>query len=700
MKSKEEPTVAASMAKEQEDATQDKVPPLRAKLGRSNTMSPPPTTSNIPRVPRGGSLRERHRSMDKDHPAHHNRHRRFSAHIVARRESMFERGASLDASIRRPSLASVAERGNWGNRWEFLLSCVGLSVGIGNVWRFPYLAYQNGGGAFLIPYIIMLALAGKPMYFLELAIGQFGGVGPIALWNCCPVMKGVGCAMVTVSLVVCIYYNVIMSYTLHYMGASLAAEVPWAKCDPEWADMETCYVRGGATNTNHSDNDPYPTTKHRETASLQYWERKVLALSSGIEDLGPIKWDLALCLFISWCIVVLCLVKGIKTSGKVVYFAATFPYVILLTLLVTGLLQPGAIDGVLFFILPTWSKLLDIQVWRAAAGQMFFSLSVSMGGLIMYSSYNDFRNNVYRDALVVSVLDTITSIISGMVTFSILGAMATDLGVPIDQVVKEGPGLAFVAYPEALLRLPCPQFWSVLFFLMLFVLGLDSEFALLENVLTSISDEFTWLRNHKLIFCVVTACFCYIVGLPCVTHGGNYVLTLMDVYGGGVGVLFIAIAECIGLLWIYGLGRIASDLEFMLGNRPNAYWRITWSFLAPVILLLIFLYSLVFHVPLRYEEYLYPSWANMIGWALACVSMLQIPIWAIYMIWKQPSGTLWEKMKMSARSTPEWGPSDSTLRADWVAFTQQNVPGTLLTEQRKDCNSTPINIGDKIGEPL
>ncbi|XP_008481101.2 sodium- and chloride-dependent glycine transporter 1-like [Diaphorina citri] len=195
-------------------------------------------------VPRGGSLRERTYSGDKQERAHH---RRFSAHIVARRESTF---TSIDAAIRRPSLAAVAERGSWGSRWEFLLSCVGLSVGIGNVWRFPYLAYQNGGGAFLIPYLIMLVLAGKPMYFLELAVGQFGGVGPLGLWNCCPIAK--------------------------------------------------------------------------------------------------------------------------------------------------GLLQDGAISGVLYFITPTWEKLLDIQVWHAAAGQMFFSLSVSMGGLIMYSSYNDFSNNVYR----------------------------------------------------------------------------------------------------------------------------------------------------------------------------------------------------------------------------------------------------------------------------------------------------------------
>ncbi|CAN7950553.1 unnamed protein product, partial [Ixodes pacificus] len=122
----------------------------------------------------------------------------------------------------------------------------------------------------------------------------------------------------------------------------------------------------------------------------------VLDISTGIEDLGGVKWDLALCLLLSWIIVVVCLMNGIKTSGKVVYFAATFPYVILITLMVTGLCQPGAIDGVLYFVTPTFERLLDIKVWQAAAGQMFFSLSLSMGGLIMYSSYNKFSNNVFR----------------------------------------------------------------------------------------------------------------------------------------------------------------------------------------------------------------------------------------------------------------------------------------------------------------
>ncbi|XP_073975723.1 sodium- and chloride-dependent glycine transporter 2-like isoform X2 [Rhodnius prolixus] len=591
--------------------------------------------------------------------------------MPARRESGGE-PRSMDAAIRRPSLAALADRGTWGSPWEFLLSCVGLSVGIGNVWRFPYLAYQNGGGAFLIPYLVMLVLAGKPMYFLELAVGQFSGVGPLALWNCCPLAKGVGCAMITVSLIVCIYYNVIMSYTVFYMVSSFAPEVPWSKCDPEWADLETCYVRGEPQLSNLTllNRTSYSENITRETASLQYWEKYVLKLSDGIEHLGPIKWDLALCLLFSWVIVVLCLVKGIKTSGKVVYFAATFPYVILFTLLVTGLLQEGAWSGVVYFIYPDWEKLLDIQVWQAAAGQMFFSLSVSMGGLIMYSSYNDFRNNVYRDALVVSVMDTITSIISGIVTFSILGAMAHDLEVPISQVVKEGPGLAFIAYPEALLRLPAPQLWSVLFFLMLFILGLDSEFALLENVLTSLSDEFPFLRQHKLSFCVVTAIICYCVGLTCVTYGGNYVLTLMDVYGGGMAVLFIAIAESISLVWIYGLKNLCRDMRFMLGFQPSFYWRITWAFFAPVILGVIFVYSLIVYKPLRYENYDYPDWADALGWALAGVSTLQIPFWAVVIVCRKKSDSLYRKFVEAKKPTKDWGPSDPRIKEQWLELVE------------------------------
>ncbi|KAG1705083.1 Sodium- and chloride-dependent glycine transporter 1 [Nymphon striatum] len=562
----------------------------------------------------GGYASHRSPSYPKPKPVY-KRSATWSSRAFQRRASYLE-SRRFSAAIHTPSLKGVAERGNWGSKWEFLLSCVGLSVGIGNVWRFPYLAYENGGGAFLIPYLIMLVLAGKPMYFLELAFGQFAGLGPLAIWSCAPIAKGVGYAMVTVSLVVCIYYNVIMSYTIFYISASFQSIVPWSICDPSWADMETCY--GAALNSTNITSVTNVTnvatnkTLQMQTSSQQYWERYVLEITPGIESSGGIKWDLALCLLFSWIVVVLCLMKGIKTSGKVVYFAATFPYVILIMLLINGLLLDGAFAG-----------LLDIKVWQAAAGQMFFSLSVSMGGLIMYSSYNDFKNNIYRDAMVVSILDTVTSLISGTVIFSVLGAMSHELNIPIDKVVASGPGLAFVTYPEALSRLPVPQLWSVLFFLMLFILGLDSE-------------------------------------------SGQYVLELMDKYGGGTAVVFIAIAECISVIWIYG--------KYVL----------------------IFIYSMVSHEPLKYGDYDYPGWADGLGWILALVSMLQVPIWAIIMVLRQDAPTLRQKLFMAMQPTDEWGPSDSSLKEDWLAM-QSRSDSVMLDEIKSEKPETKETASSQNG---
>ncbi|XP_037498624.1 sodium- and chloride-dependent glycine transporter 2 isoform X1 [Rhipicephalus sanguineus] len=563
---------------------------------------------------------------------------------------------------------SVTSRGNWGSRWEFLLSCVGLSVGIGNVWRFPYLAYQNGGGAFLIPYLIMLALAGKPMYFLELAFGQFAGQGPLTIWACAPICKGVGYAMVCVSMVVAVYYNVIMAYTIYYTASTFQSQVPWARCDPQWANDTPCFVR--------SENTSGIDLNETKPSSQVYWERYVLEISDGLEDLGGVKWDLALCLLLSWIIVVACLVKGIKTSGKVVYFAATFPYVILITLMITGLCQPGAINGVLYFITPSWDRLLDIKVWQAAAGQMFFSLSLSMGGLIMYSSYNKFSNNVFRDAMVVSVLDTFTSIISGMVIFSVLGAMAHDLGnVDVKDVAQGGPGLAFVAYPEALTRLPVPQLWSVLFFLMLFILGLDSEFAILETFVTSLCDQIPFLRKHKWQFTMCMGVVCFLLGLPMVTRGGQYIFEIVDRFGGSTTLTFIGLVEVISLAYIYGYSRFSDDVYFMLNRRLGWYWKITWTVTSPLVLLVIFIFSMLDqNEPVKYGDYEYPPWAIGIGWTITLFVMLQIPFWAIVAVHRAPGNTLMQKMRFACRPSKHWGPSDTSRKDQWKAATGQAQP--------------------------
>lgn len=336
------------------------------------------------------------------------------------------------------------------------------------------------------------------------------------------------------------------------------------------------------------------------------------------------------------------MVAGVKTSGKVIYFAATFPYVILISLLIAGLTQTGAWDGIKYFIYPDWSKLWTIGVWQAAASQMFFSLGVAMGGLIMYSSYNEFSHDIFKDAMIVSFLDTITSVISGMVIFSILGAMSHELGVDLKDVAKGGPGLAFVAYPEALSRLPLPQLWSVLFFFMLYILGLDSEFALLECVVTALADEFKTIRRHKLKFTIGFGCLFCSIGLLLVTRGGQYIFEIMDYYGASIPLLFLAIFECVGLIWVYGFNNFAFDVYYMLGRDLGWYWQVTWKYTAPVVLIFITGLSMYEHKPLQYGDYDFPLWCDALGWVLTCVILGQIPLWAFIAVWRQNKGTLME----------------------------------------------------------
>lgn len=586
--------------------------------------------------------------------------------------------------------AQSPERGQWANKAEFILSCIGLSVGIGNIWRFPFLAYQNGGGAFLLPYVILMLLVGKPMYFMEVAVGQFTSLGPMSIWRCLPIAKGVGVAMVVVSLIVAVYYNVILAYTVFYMAQSFRSVLPWQDCFEWWgADPDTCYVRSSSvercvsteknlvreymnvTNVTNGvllavnnvtavvPNDVFTArfnscTNATQTASQQFWERYVLNITSGIDDLGVVRWDLSLCLLASWVVVFLCLMKGVKSTGKVVYFTATFPYLVLIILLVKGVTLPGAVEGIKYFIIPEWHRLLEVDIWRKAAEQLFYSLGISWGGIIMFGSYNKFSNAVHRDALFVSTMDFITSIIGGIVIFSVLGNMSTELGIDIKDVAKAGQGLAFVAYPEALSRLVVPQLWSFLFFFMLFLLGLDSEFALLETFLTAFYDEFPKSRRYKIPLTFGICVLCFLLGLPCVMQGGQYILNLMDTYAGGGAVLFIAICEIVGLMWLYGVRRFCADLKLMLGHEIGWYWRASWLIFSPCILAFLFIYGLVKHKPITYDDTVaYPAWADGVGWFLAMLSMAQIPIWGVIVLLKN-----WKNPRKAFQPERRWGPGD------------------------------------------
>uniref|UniRef100_H0W6Y1 Transporter n=1 Tax=Cavia porcellus TaxID=10141 RepID=H0W6Y1_CAVPO len=559
-------------------------------------------------------------------------------------------------------------RGNWSSKLDFILSMVGYAVGLGNVWRFPYLAFQNGGGAFLIPYLMMLALAGLPIFFLEVSLGQFASQGPVSVWKAIPALQGCGIAMLIISVLIAIYYNVIICYTLFYLFASFVSVLPWGSCNNPWNTPEckdkTKLLLDSCVISDHPKiqiknstfcMSAYPnltmvnfTSQANKTfvsGSEEYFKYFVLKISAGIEYPGEIRWPLAFCLFLAWVIVYASLAKGIKTSGKVVYFTATFPYVVLVILLIRGVTLPGAGAGIWYFITPKWEKLTDATVWKDAATQIFFSLSAAWGGLITLSSYNKFHNNCYRDTLIVTCTNSATSIFAGFVIFSVIGFMANERKVNIENVADQGPGIAFVVYPEALTRLPLSPFWAIIFFLMLLTLGLDTMFATIETIVTSISDEFPkYLRTHKPVF-TLGCCICFfIMGFPMITQ---------------VRIFSIYLNPCASLLLsaslLTGLQRFCEDIEMMIGFQPNIFWKVCWAFVTPTILTFILCFSFYQWEPMTYGSYRYPTWSMVLGWLMLACSVIWIPIMFVIKMHLAP-GRFIERLKLVCSPQPDWGP--------------------------------------------
>ncbi|XP_053181799.1 sodium- and chloride-dependent GABA transporter ine isoform X1 [Scomber japonicus] len=536
-----------------------------------------------------------------------------------------------------------AQRPTWSRRLEFILATVGYAVGLGNVWRFPYLCYSSGGGAFLVPYLIMVFLCGIPLLVMEFTIGQYTRLGPVhALVKICPLLKGVGLATVVISFVFSTYYNVLMAWALFYFFNSFGATLPWKSCNNTWNNVGNCSTGFPGNNT------------HLQSASQQFFDLKLLEKTDGIEEAGGLRWEIFGYLIIAWVFVYLCIFKGVKSTGKVVYFTAVFPYFILFALLINNVQLPGAKKGILYFLTPVWSKLFEVKVWVNAAAQVFNSLGIAFGSMISMSSYNKFNNNIIRDALIVTVANSFTSLLAGFVIFSAIGYMAHIHHLPVNNISTGGPGLVFVVYPEVLSTMPVYQLWAPLFFFMLLCLGLDSQFATVEVAVTFIKDEFGhkimgFLKREELLTLAVCI-ICFLLGLPHVTQGGIYVFQLMDHYTAVVSLVFLAFFEVVAVCWLFGVPRLSLMIKRMRGRTANIYFRICWLLLCPMLVLCILTSSIIQYTPVHYGKYKYPVWAEWVGWGVSLVSIIWVPLGAIHELYRN-KGSLLQRLKTAMTPT-------------------------------------------------
>lgn len=583
--------------------------------------------------------------------------------------------------LERMEKEEAGDRPKWDNKAQYLLTCVGFCVGLGNVWRFPYLCQSHGGGAFMIPFLILLVLEGIPLLHLEFAIGQRLRKGSVGVWrSISPYLTGMGIASLMVSFLVGMYYNTIMAWIMWYLFNSFQSPLPWSQCPLN------------ANRTGVVDECA------RSSTVDYFWYRETLNTSTAIDISGGMQWWMVLALVAAWTLLYVCTIRGIETTGKAVYITSTLPYLVLTIFLIRGLTLKGSVEGIKFLFTPDVNELMNPQTWLDAGAQVFYSFSLAFGGLISFSSYNSIHNNCEQDAVLISLINGCTSVYSATVIYSIIGFRATQNfdDCTSDNIVKllnafnlpennitgsnytealnllnqtntalvesldlatcdmkfflsqgvEGTGLAFIVFTEAIIRMPISPLWAVLFFVMLFCLGLSTMFGNIEGVVAPLQDlnvlPKTWPKE---IFCGLTCLVSFALGIIFAQGSGNYWLGLFDSYAGSIPLLVIGFCEMVAVVYIYGIDRFNKDIEFMIGHKPNIFWQATWRVISPLIMLVILVFYFVTQITKQatylvwdpesdvfpaLEKQTFPAYVNVIIFILAGIPSLVIPLFAIF----------------------------------------------------------------------
>lgn len=594
-------------------------------------------------------------------------------------------------------------RQRWGRRIEFFLTSVGYSVGVGDLWRFPYLVMKNGGGAFLIPIVIFNIFGAMPIVYMEMIMGQYSQSGAVPAWNVCPLLKGAGYGALIATFIFSIYYAVIICWMLFYFFHSFFPTLPWTTCDNDWNIRESCVENAEDIYKVTESGSANITTTLAQTASSlvttmasnmttsgaaavakitsaeQFWKYKALDISEGLEEIGSINWPMLGCLAAIEVACFLCIFKGVKLTGKVVYFTVLGPFVLLAVFLVRGAILPGADIGIKYYITPDLEKLKEPRIWAEACMQVFFSIGPGLGAMITFASYNKFNNNCMRDAILVCLLDLITGFIGGFVVFSVLGHVSYRTGIDIQNFNQSGYGLGFVAYPEAANYLPPPQLWCVLFFFMSVFLGIDSQFPSYEIVVTALKDEFPkYFKDKTILLSLIVIIVAFLLAVPQVAQGGFYLLTLVDWYTATFSLTIISLFEILTMTYIYGMKNIDSNMREMLGRPAPLYFKICWYFATPLLLGATVGFTVYSYAPPVVDNYDYPEWAVGLGWCIASASLAPIPLYIIYRLVKTP-GSFSERLKINLRPNEKWGPPKELTEPEiispeklWVGKSPQN----------------------------
>lgn len=470
----------------------------------------------------------------------------------------------------------MAEREQWGTRVGFVVASIGSAIGLGNIWRFPYMAYDNGGGAFLIPYFFAMLTAGIPIIIMEFALGhKFKGSAPMSFAKAKEKWEWLGWWQVFISFIIAIYYVVVIAWALNY--TFLAFNLGWGQ-----------------------------DTKG-------FFFSKFLHLSSSPMQWGNIVWPIFVSTLVLWLITWFILYSGVK---KGIEFAnkifMPLLFILLIIMLGRAITLKGASEGLQWLFRPDFSAILNYKVWTAAYGQIFFSLSICFGIMITYASYLPEKSDINNNGMITTFVNCGFSILAGIMVFSVLGYMAQKQGVSVKDVAGAGVGLAFVTIPKAISLLPGAKLFGVLFFLALVFAGLSSMISITETCISGLMDKFKWDRKPTTsLFCVIG----FLLSLIFTTQGGLLILDIVDHFINNFGIVFAGLVEVILLSWFFKLDSLREHANSLSDFSIGKWWNFCLKILTPIVLGYMAIGNLIGDIKKPYGGYPV-SGIIIFGWAV------------------------------------------------------------------------------------
>ncbi|MDV6014059.1 sodium-dependent transporter [Haloechinothrix sp. LS1_15] len=470
-------------------------------------------------------------------------------------------------------------REQWATRAGFLLAAIGSAIGLGNIWRFPYIAYDSGGGAFLVPYLVALLTAGIPLLILEYTLGnKYRGSPPIAFLRMSRPTQVLGWWQLAICFVIATYYAVIIAWAVRFTGFSF---------QQQWGDDPEAFLMGDF---------------------LQRAEEPGLMP----DYVAGVFWPLVAVWVVTLGVLALGVRRGIERANKIF-----IPLLVVLFVILVGraLTLPGAVSGLDALFSPDWSAIADGTVWVAAYGQIFFSLSIGFGIMITYASYLRRRTDLTGSALVAGFANSSFELLAGIGVFATLGFMAFTAGIALDEVATDGIGLAFVAFPEIISNMPAGSLFGVLFFGALVVAGLSSLISIVQVVIAGVRDR-TGMGRVPAVLCVGGAtALASVVLFP--TTNGLYLLDAADRFINQYGIALAGLIVVVVVSWVLRkLPALQHHADASSAVRLGWWWRLALGVITPIVLGWMMWDSLRTELAENYEGY--PTWFLLVaGWGVA-----------------------------------------------------------------------------------